>query len=561
MLPDTAAWTATSPDPLTAVTPAEPTSASEREPERTGRAGTSLVWLLSFLALTAVASLWAVGVPAGGQPDEPAHLQKAAAVVRGQFTWLSRQERVATVPGEVNWTQMRLRVPRSYEQLGPATACAIRPPPEPQSCTDGLTDDDAPVEVDDYVAAYPPLPYIAVGWPSFVLPLAQAVVASRLSMAVLCASFLALAFVSARRVDRAGFFTLGIVFAITPGVLFFTSTSNPNGLEMATAICLAAASVELFVSAGRVQTDGTFASLTAPIVSTALSASVLVLTRPVSLGVVVVVMGSIALTLSSRAAWRAIWRAPAGRVGVVSVVVAAMLAASWVIFARPLDTVIGIQQPPLRRVDAITESVERFPQRVQEFIGVFGWGDTLAPTWVLWFWTLALIALVVGALVVGSWRHRAGLGALVVINLLIPTISEVPRAQELGFIWSGRYSAPFAVAIPILAGWIMGVHIRPARRTVRAIAIATSAVVGAAMFVAPLMTLTRFATGSTSPSVFGFVHEQSWQPHGGPMVYVIGATAAALGYAAVIVWLVSTAAQDTRSIRFDPRRSPSRSTG
>lgn len=531
------------------------TTDHEPSPTAVAPSRSALVWLASFVALGTIAGAWALGVPAGGQPDEPAHLAKAYAVAHGQPTWQFREHHDATAPGAITATELHIEAPLAYQQLAVSVACAIRPPVQAYRCTGPLSDDTTTIVQENYVAAYPPLPYVLLGSPTYVLAPTDAMVASRLVMVVLCAGLLALALVAARRADRSGFLLGGVVLAITPGVLFFAAAPNPNGLEMAAAICLAASTVELLVATERAGAPIRWA----PLVGIVVAAVLLVASRPASVAVMVVVVGSTAAALASRAQVRRLAASGRVRLSALVVGVASLLSLAWFVLARPLDTIVGIRQPPATRWEQITTSWSRFPIRAREMVGVFGWGDTPPPGWVVWGWLALVVGLVVAALLVGSGRQRTVLASLVALNVVLPTLAEVPRAEELGYIWQGRYSLPFAVAVPILAGAVVATRARLDARVLRAAVVPVAAFVGAALYASVLMTLTRFATGSTAPSVFGFLSEESWRPRGGGAAYVVVTGVAVTAYASLVVRLVWTATGS--AARSVPRRSPSRSTG
>ena len=218
--------------------------------------------------------------------------------------------------------------------------------------------------------------------------------------------------------------------------------------------------------------------------------------------------------------------------GAVAVGAATLVASAWFVYARPLDSVVGIRQPDETRLEIARHSFDLLPVRVRELVGVFGWGDTNVPSWMAYGWLLLVAGLVVAALVVGTGRQRAVLAGLIAANVAIPTVAELPKAHDLGYIWQGRYSLPFVVAIPLFAGWCV------ARRHVRAPWAVPSAAlaacfVGVSMVVSIGMSLTRMAQGTIHPDVFGFVGEDLY-PHG-VLLAVVLVTAGVL-YAAFVAY-------------------------
>jgi hypothetical protein len=163
-------------------------------------------------------------------------------------------------------------------------------------------------------------------------------------------------------------------------------------------------------------------------------------------------------------------------------------------------------------------------------IDPIGWLDISLPTIVGWVWLGVVAALLVAALVVGSWRRRLALLILTAGVLLGPTLAEVPSASDYGLIWQGRYTLPLAMGLPILAGWTL--HERGIDRlvVVRVLGVALVAAVAGANLLAVAVALTRHATGSARPL------DVEWGPQpwsadvrGWLVVTVAGVGLAALG--------------------------------
>lgn len=496
------------------------------------------LWWLAFLTIGLLGGIWALMIPLGGQPDEPAHLVKAAAVARGHLRWIERSTDIGATPGEITQTHLLVEAPAAFVDLSPATACAVAPPPEPWSCTRPASTDTAPVVTDLYVGAYPPLPYLLMGWPSLVLEPDGAIYAARLCVLVICAALLASAFVAIRRATRSTFGLWGLILAITPATVFFATAANPMGLEIAASVCVGASLLELL----RVRLPNGRISGSA-VARTTLAAALLVNARPASLAVFAFITIAIVAGAGTRAQLGALARDRYCQMGAAAVGAATLVASAWFVYARPLDSVVGIRQPDETRLEIARHSLDLLPVRVRELVGVFGWGDTNVPPWMAYGWLLLVAALVVAALVVATGRQRVVLVGVIAANVAIPTIAELPKAHDLGYIWQGRYSLPFAVAIPLFAGWCV------ARRHVRvrwAVPAATLAAcfVGMSMIVSIGMSLTRMAQGTIHPSVFGFVGEDLYSY--GVLLAVVIVTAGVL-YAAFVAYA---------SIGADPCETP-----
>lgn len=464
-------------------------------------------WWTAFVTLGVLGGILALALPPGSQPDEPAHLVKAAAVARGHLGWSGRSTDIGAAPGQITMTHLLIEAPFAFVDLSPATACAVAPPPQPWSCTRPASTDTTPVVNDVYIGAYPPLPYLLMGWPSLVLEPDAATHAARLSVVVICAALYASAFVAIRRATRSPFGTWGVALAITPAAVFFSAAANPMGLEIAASVCVGASLLELL--SPRAPDDRVSGSAVA---RTALAAGLLVNTRPASLAVFALVALVMVVGAGTRARLAALARDRYCQLGAIAVGVATLAGAGWFLYARPLDSVLGIRQPDETRIEVARHSLGLLPVRARELVGVFGWGDTNVPSWMAYGWLVLIGVLVVAALVVGTGRQRVVLTGLVVVNVAIPTVAELPKAHDLGYIWQGRYSLPFFVAVPIYAGWCAARR-RADRRWVPPVAVVGAGFVGLSMVVSIGMALTRIAQGTIHPRAFGFVGE-SLYAHG-----------------------------------------------
>lgn len=498
------------------------------------------VWVSSFLALAAVGSAWSFTVPMGGQPDEPAHVAKAAAIVRGEFTWDSRVDHFSTDPERLTISDIVLIAPFGYGDLLSQSLC-LPPVAQRTGCGKGLSDDQTPTATrSTYVAAYPPVPYLAMGWPSLLLPTGRGVHAMRLCMVVLCSALLASAFTVARSCRRGRFLTFGVALAVTPMTLFLTSNANPNGLEVASSVACSVGLYALLTGATR---RGTRDGFVLAVVTA--SGALLVSSRPASIGVLALVVFAAAFTFGTRdrlrdlAGWRATWAAA------TAVGAAAVGALWWFLYARPLDTVVGIPYPNPDFWANVGNSFQRLPGRAEEMVGVFSWTLAWPPAWVTWGWLALVGALVLAALVVGTWRQRVAMAGLVVAMCVLPTVAELPRVHELGFIWAGRYSLAFAVTVPLLAGSIIAsardrgeVPWWPASVRRGAVA-AFSTFAGASVLASLGVTLSSYSTGAHDEILAFLGSDAVWSPKtGGIGSLALFIVAAALygGWLASLLW-------------------------
>lgn len=519
-----------------------------RERLRSGPAKDRTVWLGSFVLLFGLAALWAAVIPLGGQPDESAHTSKAAAVVRGQFTWLSRTPVKGTGGADPTRVDMEIDVPRGYADLTDVSFCIARPPRLDASCSPPVDNDTTLVRTNDYVAAYPPLPYLIFGWPTLWFKPSQALYLMRLANAAACAALFASALVAARRIDRSGLTIVGTALAATPSAIFFASAPNPNGLEIASAICLSVAMIEVL----RAPRPGEAAIAWRSITRVVVAASVLALSRPASLAVLALVVGTTVSAFATHTRLAQLWRERSARIGASVVALASAAGFGWFVYARPLETIVGIPFPGLSTRRAAEISWSRLPRIAREAVGVFGWGETWPPGWVHYGWLALVAALVVAALALGSWRHRVVLAALVIVNVAIPLAAEIPKAPELGFIWQGRYTLPFAVAIPIVAAWTLALSNRVPRSVSTPAILVSCVFIATALLASLAVTLTRFATGRLTP-LFGYLDNAPWHPRIPPGMVLVLSVSAVVAYGTWLAWL---ALRPTPTARSSPEEGP-----
>ncbi len=95
---------------------------------------------------------------------------------------------------------------------------------------------------------------------------------------------------------------------------------------------------------------------------------------------------------------------------------------------------------------------------VDQSVGVFGWLDTRLPTVVYLAWLAVIAGLVVGALIVGSWRSRASM-VLLALGVMAAAIAiqgfVLGPARLSGQLIQARYVMPCALLLPLVAGEIL----------------------------------------------------------------------------------------------------------
>lgn len=131
-------------------------------------------------------------------------------------------------------------------------------------------------------------------------------------------------------------------------------------------------------------------------------------------------------------------------------------------------TLLGIKEhPSLSLAGSIRLTLRLMGGQLRQTIGVFGWLDISAPTWVIALWVAAIVALVAYALAV-SQRARRALPLVALAVFAYPFLFETSQLNTVGPYWQGRYWLPLAVGLPLVAAavvpplkrsWVLGVGI------------------------------------------------------------------------------------------------------
>lgn len=444
-------------------------------------------WWLAFLAFVVTGVGWTMAMPPLGQPDEPSHAQRAAAVARGELTWDAREEFVYEEFFGIRRTNTVIDIPEGYATLEDVPVCFVFEKGTNASCAPEVSSSNRIVEARPYTGTYPPLTAL-VQSPGGHFDAPVGLVIMRLCTVLVTAALLASAVVAARRLGS-GLVIAGFALTLTPLTISIVAAINPSALELASAACLWLSLVDI-LRPGPVDRRAVWRVV--------IAASVFILSRPVSPVFFVVVLATLAIAMPWRDQFTAICRERRAWVWAAIVGAAFVFAAAWLLLARPDQAVIGM--PDTRATgDILHDSLSLIPRRTGQMIGPIGWLDVPLPGLLVSTWLAVGACVVFAALVVGSWRRRLALLVLAAGVLLGPTAAELPGADQFGLVWQGRYTVPIAMGLPILAAWTL--HERGLDRSsvVRAIGVGTVVAVGAANLLAVAVTLTRHATGSSWP--------------------------------------------------------------
>ncbi|MGH9105930.1 MAG: DUF2142 domain-containing protein [Acidimicrobiales bacterium] len=414
-----------------------------------------LNWFAAFGVIFVAVAAWTFASPLGSAPDEPAHLMRAASLVRGQLLGTPLAD-----PTPAQESTVTVRVPQVFVNFANDESCFQFRPTVPAGCQPPVTGSAKDVTAQTYVGRYPPLYYFFVGLPTLVLASAKGIYAARLVSGALSAAMLALAVTSLRRCRGAPLLGAGLALAVTPMALYLAAAVNPSGLEISSGISAwVAAMVLCSLGPEEVSASGVGAA--------GISVIVLLLTRAAS-PLWALCIGAAFLALGTRGSWRALLRRRVVRGWLVACAVAGVGALAWDFAANPFLTEPGTPLPPgTNGQHLFVLALERLDLVLTSTIGFFGWMDTPSPALVIVAWLAALGAV----LLVGVCLARRRRAAAVIGNLLawavLPVVLVMVEARQHGVLGQGRDFMALAVGIPVMAGVAAGERFGDRRSSLR----------------------------------------------------------------------------------------------
>ena len=419
-------------------------------------------WLAAFLVLLVAVAAWSFASPLGSGPDEPAHLDRAASLVRGQLLG-------TPLPHPTNFQKstVTVRLPEVFASLANDIGCFQFKSEIPAGCAKPLIASAHDVQTQTYVGRYPPLYYALVGLPTLGLVSAKGIYAARLLSGALSAAFLALAVTSLRRCRGAPLLAAGVGLAITPMALYLAAVINPNGLEVAAAISAWAAAMALVSRPPGDVTASTVGAL-------GISLVVLLLARPLSpLWVVAIVT---ALAIRGRSApWHHLFRRLCARVWLVACSAAAVGALAWDLWADPFLTEPGTPVPAHTSEPGVfMMALERLDLVLNSSIGFFGWLDSPSPEGVIVAWLAVLGAVVLAGASLGRGRDLVVVAGTLGAWVVLPVAVAMAQARTEGILGQGRDYLGLAAGIPIVAGAVAGERFAGRAGSLRLVSIAVT---------------------------------------------------------------------------------------
>lgn len=397
------------------------------------------VWvgfLLPWLLLAALGSIWALATPISGSPDEPAHVVKAASVVRGQL-----------LPSEMIAVGGVVEVPAAFDYEY-SQGCFAFYPDTPASCAPPLEGDPTELVLSHSSASlYNPVYYLLVGWPSLLLPDVAGIYAMRIVSAVLTTFFLAAAFWIVAGWRRARLPALGILIALTPMAVYLTGTVNPNPLEFTGGLALFTGmlAITLHPDERRLGPRLALVVIAALLVSN---------TRGIS-PLWVALLLVIPLILLTARQLGGLLKRPGVIISILLIALGAVYSAWWTLSSNSLgtgpsngpDVVPDNEGVGLSPVQGFLGEIGFFYLRLRQMVGVLGWLDTWFNP-LVYFISYAMMALlVVGVIVFVRGRRLVFLAVLALAFFFVPPAVQSVYVTHGGFIWQGRYTLVLLMAL------------------------------------------------------------------------------------------------------------------
>ncbi len=475
-------------------------------------------WWITFAFVAGIAGLWGLAMPLFASADEPAHVVRAAAVGRGEFS--GRTPDSDDLKGYVYVT-----LPAIYESSGRNVGCFVRDEDIDASCFSFQGSETRTTSMITEAGRHPPAYYAVVGTVSRIWPTAAgATYLMRATTVLITALFVTMAVRALSRMATPHIALAGLAVALTPMVLTFSGAVNPNALEIAAALATWACGLVLVseLREGKSPDRGLVTQL-------GIAASAFVLARQTSMfwfGLMAVIFAC----LLGRDALHRLWQSAAARIGAAIVIVCSVAQLVWIGFAQGLE-LSALPAPHLSNGEIVRGTVGHSFGLFIEMLGRPGWLETALPglTYVLLIAVLG--ALVLLAVAVGTRRYMVAMLVAIATTVVAPIVLESWQARSYGFYWQGRYTLPFAVGVPLLA--VFSLQSDAGQRLFRIRLLPT---LGGMLVVAQLLAfyqaLRRWSVGADGP-VFYWL-DPTWEPPLPQSVLLLAYGATLTGF---VVWL------------------------
>ncbi|TFD86276.1 DUF2142 domain-containing protein [Cryobacterium serini] len=493
---------------------------------------------MAWALLSGLMLAWAIATPLSAAPDEPAHIIKAASVVRGQLVGVPSSEgHIVTVPEYIAF---------SHEQ-----ACFIFLPDVTADCADKPPVNEAAiVEATTTAGLYNPAYYALVGWPSLLLPDSSGIYAMRAVSAIISALFLALSVTLIASWKHRRLPLISCAIAATPMLVFLGGTVNPNSMEAVTVLAAFVAMMTLVTGAPRKSLNPVVPIL---VVSSVLAANARGLSPLwLTIGVLVPLM------LISRGRLGVLLRSTSIRVGIAIIAVGTVAAMIWLLTSKSLggipvdDVAVPYPYVGASPILGFLLTLEGTFSYAAGLVGIFGWLDTPAPAAVYFIWAALCGSLLLAAFSVLKGAKLRTASALLACTLFVPAIIQGLYVQQGGLIWQGRYALPIFLCLVIgLAALLSSYFDHLPVVTANRMSVSVWSAWAVAQTYCFAVALHRYAVGYSAG--WGDLFSQSkWSPPGGVLTVLCTAiffagTIATLAYRATRTTQKTQTTQTTRT--------------
>lgn len=355
-----------------------------------------------------------------------------------------------------------------------------------------------------YVGRYPPLYYFLVGWPTLISTSLSIVYVMRVVSVLLASGFLSLALAVAWRWGRSPLLVSAVAVAATPMAVYLAGSVNPNGLEIAVAICA-------WTSALVLALDRSADPPPLLIAATGLCVAVLPLIRGLSFlwdGLLLLVVAM----LAGRHKVVALWRQRQVRIWAVATVAAFAIALAWDVIVKALSELDTGNPVPAHtsHIGLAVLVLSQTKDLALQYVGVFGALNVPSPFVTVLAWgAVAAFVVLLGA-VFARRRQLAILAVTVALAIVVPAVIDAQGAHAYGLIGQGRYYLPLVVGVVLVAAAIVPSDVLAGRQ--RRITVCVLSLTGFGQVSAFVWTLHRYSVGTNRPLDPFLRVTGSWSP-------------------------------------------------
>ena len=422
--------------------------------------------------MTMVVGAWILATPPSGGADEPSHVIRSAALIRGE---LDGQRVASALQG--------FELPAHVG--APDPACFAFQPGVPANCINELDAGSGTQLKITKAANYPIWGHLAPGLGS-LLPQGWSSPGARVASAAIPLLLLAGALFAASR--HGWWSAAGVLVAITVPVWFTVAVVNPSSLVIAGGVAMWVA----FASAWR-RTPGPgwaparldqvllaagWAAMVLPrrdgLVYAAVVAALAIMIFDVGIGhlrrsIARSAWATMVVSTLATLAWASRNDAPSSRllfVAPFAPVAAIGLRWLWhraaatgqrlaVVVGAGSATLVGSYVVMGTRAGGFDgavfqRTIEQTGIDMREAIGIVGWLDTAVPQSMVVVWLIGLGLLVAGAIIAETPRAAIGAVAVLATGIWMSWVLTMVQNDESGTYWQGRYYLPLMVGIPIV---------------------------------------------------------------------------------------------------------------